>query len=157
MASRMKRIFHRKKDGDASPTGQRDSYSSSSETALRTSRYDTTVAGGRPQTGDYPIRGNDESLALTQQGRKSSVRSRRSSGSQNRLSRRSVTPDRYAIQRNFEASPPPPRDIANPDVRASKYSRSPPSGRTQDDNQKRWSHSQLPQDFSGMSLGSDGR
>ena len=152
MASRMKRLFHRKRDDDASSTDQRDAYPSGSDPALRTSLYDTTLAGGQPQTGDYPLRGNEDSVVLTHQGRKSSIRSRRSSSSQNHLPRRSVTPDLHAAQRNLGASPPPPRDLINPE-----FSRSPPAGRTPDSNQKRWSHTHLPQDFSNMTIGRESK
>lgn len=97
MASRMKKLFHRSKDSDAgqSPQRTRESMSDRSEPAFPSSRYESMEPGERPQTGDYPVKGNDTSVIL-QQGRKSSVsRSRRNSGTFENVPYRSTTPNQY--------------------------------------------------------------
>ncbi|KAL9124795.1 MAG: hypothetical protein Q9217_005914 [Psora testacea] len=153
MASRVKRMLHRRKDDEyTSPSHVRAPTNARSVPALRTSLYDVTEPGGLPQTGDYPIKGNDSSVILQQHGRKSSLRSRRSSGSQHNIS---PTPDRYASQANPVMGAPAPHDIVNPDLQASGQQRRPASGSGQN-GQKRWSRGQLPQDFSNLNLGNTG-
>lgn len=75
MESRLKKLFHRKKDHSSEePLHQsRNSAAATSSPALQTSLYDSAPAGGAPQTGSYPIKGNDSSGALPK--RKSSLRS----------------------------------------------------------------------------------
>lgn len=76
MEARIKKMFHRKKD-QSSEQPLRQSQSSTAATstpALRTSLYDSTPAGGPPQTGTYPIKGNISTTAL--QKRRSSLRGR---------------------------------------------------------------------------------
>ena len=98
MASKMKKIFHRNKDenGEKSPTKSHDSNSAQTEPPLRTSLYESTAPAATPQTGDYAIRGNENSVVL-QPSRKHSVRSsrsRRSSGGYDNVPYRLPTPHR---------------------------------------------------------------
>ncbi len=144
----MKKLFHRKKrsDPDASPS-QSSPYSGRSEPGLRTSLYDTTTASGLPQTGDYPIRGNDTPNVLRKKppSRRSSIRSWRSTSSQQPVPyNRSATPDQYAGTQL--STQPSKRDMGPPESYAPQ-----PVG------QRRWSRSQLPHDFSNLNLGNEGR
>ena len=146
----MKRIFHRKKDSeDVSPPPQRAPDSSRSEPALRTSLYEATSSDGLPHSGDYPLKGNDSSVFLQQQGRKSSLRSRPSSGSHYN---RSPTPDQHTSQRHPAMAA---NDGVDSDVHASRLQKSPTPASGQN-GQKRRSRTQLPEDFSNMSLGNTG-
>lgn len=149
MASRMKRIFHRKKEEDNSTFYNRTSNAAASDPTLRTSLYDSAVSGGLPQTGEYPIKGNDN---LQQQGRKSSLRSRRSIGSHHY---RSPSPDQTESQGTRAMAAPPPSDIVNPDLQASRKQRSPIPTSAQNE-QKRRSRGHLSDDFSTLSLGNSG-
>lgn len=79
MESRLKKIFHRKKDhspeqqsSERSLQKSRKSAAATSSPALQTSLYDSALVGGAPQTGSYPIKGNNSSGALPK--RKSSLR-----------------------------------------------------------------------------------
>lgn len=76
MEARIKKIFHRKKDHQSAQSLQQSqsSAAATSTPALRTSPYDSTSAGGLPQTGAYPIKGNNSSSALRK--RKSSLHNR---------------------------------------------------------------------------------
>ena len=151
MASRVKRIFHRKKTGDKSPAHESEHQSSGSQPALHTSLYNTTVAGGAPQTGEYPIRGHDSSVALAQQGRKSSVRSRRSSASGREMFRRSITPDHFDGRNRYGTTQSRPSDTVSSNIHASDYQSSPKSGPGHK-KEKRWSRTQLPEDFERMNI-----
>ena len=141
MASRMKRLFHRKRDDDASSTDQRDAYPSGSDPALRTSLYDTTFAGGQPQTGDYPLRGNDDPVALTHQA--SQVvrpRSQEFGQSEPLVTKVSHTGSSRGAEERSERVHHRRRDFVNPELQNSKQPKSPPAGPTPESNQKRWSH-----------------
>ena len=74
MESRLKKLFHRKKDdsSEQSLDQSRRSAAATSSPTLQTSLYDTAPAGGAPQTGSYPIKGNNNSGVLPK--RKSSLR-----------------------------------------------------------------------------------
>lgn len=74
MESRLKKLFHRKKDhSPEQPLHEsRKSAAATSSPALQTSLYDSAPAAGAPQTGSYPIKGNNSSGALPK--RKSSLR-----------------------------------------------------------------------------------
>ncbi|MCJ1413466.1 hypothetical protein MMC19_007571 [Ptychographa xylographoides] len=68
MASRIKKLFHRK-EGDStppqetsSPPRRRFSSSNGSNPTLRHSLYETTTPGGAPQVGGYPQGGNHTSV-----------------------------------------------------------------------------------------------
>ena len=76
MEARIKKLFHRKKDASSEEPLQRTQMSNAarSSPALRTSLYDTVPAGGTPQTGPYPIKGDNSSAVL--QKRISSQRNR---------------------------------------------------------------------------------
>ena len=157
MASRVKKLFNRKKDDESAEQQPRARAPTSShnDPAMRTSLYDSTVPAGLPQTGDYPIKGNDSSIIL-QAGRKSSIRSLRSRRSSSRGS-----------QYNTPYSPPPnqydgsqemPRGSSKPTYAPGSALNNPyqdPAVRSsgQDDGRKRWSRSPLPQEFAGLSLG----
>jgi len=143
MASRMKKIFHRKKDDDGieKPTvSSRPPSSARSDPVIRTSLYEDAMAGTVPQTGDYPVKGNDSSVLLQQQGRESSVRSlrsRRNSGGQHtNLAHQSPVPTPYDNHGNTARTPPPPSNTMG-------------SG-SYDPYQQ---DSGLAQDFSGLNLG----
>ena len=143
----MKKLFHRKKHNelDSSPS-QSSPYSAKSDPGLRTSLYDTTPAGGLPHTGEYPIKGNDTANVLKKKpSRRSSIRSWRSSsgGQQPAHYNRSPTPDQY-VGRGMPSSP------SNNNMMSSEPYAPQPAG------QKRWSRTQLPQDFSNMNLGNEG-
>lgn len=149
MASRMKRIFSRKKHDSRSPSPE--SELARGNPAFRSSLYDTTTAGMEPHTGEYPIRGHDGSETVQNaKSRRSSFRSRRSSGSLHRPPHRSITPDQYRTQRSMDMShPPPPSDIAI----ANMYPHHPQSSSTP---KKRWSRSNLPEAFSNLNIGKEG-
>lgn len=156
MASRMKKMFHRKDKDPEEPTQTtRAPATASSDAAIRTSLYESTTAGGLPQTGDYPIKGNDSSVIL-QAGRKSSVRSMRSRRSSSRGSQYNTAYQAPQLDatRSPRMSPPPSNvhgsgsyDTYDPYQDTS----SPIAG--QDDRQKRSSRSPLPQEFAGLNLG----
>lgn len=144
----MKKLFHRKKHDDVSSSPSPSSpYADRSASGLPTSPYDSIAAGGLPQTGDYPIKGNDTANVLKKKpSRRSSFRSwRSSSGSQQpALSNRSPTPDQYASPVKLGSSP------SNNMMAAESYAPQPGG-------QNRGSRTQLPQEFSNMSLGHDGQ
>ena len=144
----MKKLFSRKKRGDPnpSPTHASSPYSGRNESGLRTSFYDTTTASGEPQTGDYPIRGNDTPNVLRKKppSRRSSIRSWRSTTSNQPISyNRAPTPDQYGGRPGSSA-------YANGDMIGSESYAPQPVG------QRRWSRTQLPQEFSNMSLSNEG-
>lgn len=106
MASRMKKLFHRKKDSDAEQPPQRSPASNlgRSDPALRTSRYESTEPGDPLQSGIYPVKGNDSTVIL-QQGRKSSIsRSRRNSATPHN---RSITPNQNEASKRAPHMTPP--------------------------------------------------
>ncbi|KAL8796428.1 MAG: hypothetical protein Q9182_007387 [Xanthomendoza sp. 2 TL-2023] len=75
----MKKLFHRKKNSapnspEQTPVHPRPHGDANNGPSLRTSRYESTTSAGLPQTGQYPLRGNNSSLAL--QGRRSETYSR---------------------------------------------------------------------------------
>ena len=147
MASRMKKLFHRMKDSDAELPRQRTRahMADRSDPALRSSRYESTEPGELPQTGDYPVKGNDSSLIL-QQGRKSSVsRSRRNSGTSHNVPYRSTTPNQHeAAKRTAHMTSPP--IVAGSDDLYQQSSVTPLAGQ---EGRRR----NLPQDLSGLNLG----
>ena len=146
MASRMKKLFHRSKDSDAEQTPQRSQAprSDRNDPALRSSRYESTKPGELPQTGDYPVKGNDSSVVL-QQGRKSSTsRSRRNSGTSHAY--RSPTPNQYEAAKN------PPHMTSSLDVagRSEPHQQSPAMPMNSQEERRRRN---LPQEFSSLDLG----
>lgn len=76
MEARIKRLFHRKKDASSETPLYRSQRSNAAQSspALRTSLYDSVPAGGPPQTGSYPIKGDNSSIALQ---KRNSIRHRR--------------------------------------------------------------------------------
>ena len=152
MASKVKRMFHRRKDDPNSPSHDRVPNTARSEPALRTSLYETAVSGGLPQTGEYPMKGNDSSVVLQQQGRKSSMRSQRSLGSRHN---RSPTPEQHSSQANRAMAASPPSDIVNPDLQASRQHRRSISGSEQNGQISR-SRGHLSNNFSAMNLNNTG-
>lgn len=151
MASRMKKIFHRKKEDGSDHMNSRSRVPSSSESsdpAFRASLYDSTTAAGLPQAGDYPIRGKDSSVML-QSGRRSSVRSVRSRRSSSRGSHYDDA------RRNPRSSPPPHSSVPTRsyDPYQDTHNGSAMPLNTQDNNRKRWSRSPLHDQFSGLNLG----
>lgn len=145
----MKKLFHRKKeDSDAEQPVERTRAPSSDkrDPALRTSLYESTRPGELPQTGEYPVKGNDSSVIL-QQGRKSSVsRSRRNSGTYHNVPYQSATPNQYeASKRAPHMTPPTIGDGSNDPYQQS--STMPMGG--QEDRRRR----DLPLDFSGLNMG----
>ncbi|KAL8696150.1 MAG: hypothetical protein Q9224_002946 [Gallowayella concinna] len=75
----MKKLFHRKKNSAPSSPEQTPPHSRlpgdvTNDPTLRTSRYESTTSAGLPQTGQYPLKGNNSSVAL--QGRRSETYSR---------------------------------------------------------------------------------
>ncbi len=158
MASRVKNMFHRKKDEDAEEPRPRPRAPvvGNGDPAVRTSLYESTTAAGLPQTGDYPIKGNDSSVML-QAGRKSSVRSLRSRRSSSRGSQYN-TPYQAPQSTHYDGSRPNPRFSPPPSDAPGSGSYNPyqdPSLSTgvPDDRHKRWSRSPLPQEFAKLSLG----
>lgn len=148
MASRMKKLFHRKKDSNAEQPAERTRVPNTdrSDPALRTSLYESTKPGELPQTGDYPVKGNDSSVIL-QQGRKSSVsRSRRNSGTHQNVPYRATTPNQYEASKRAPHMTPPP--IGAGSNGAYQQSPSLPMG-DQEERRRR----DLPQDLSGLNLG----
>ena len=148
MASRVKKMFHRKKDENTQQPRERTPNPTASESALRASLYESTTSGGLPQTGDYPIKGNDSSVML-QQGRRSSVRS---SGSHHNAPYQSTTPTQYDAARKTPRLTPPP-DLNATDPAYNPYQQIPamPMG-AHEERRKRWSRTALSQDFSGLNL-----
>lgn len=150
MASRMKKLFHRKKDSDAEqpsqPTRTRAPNTDRTDPALRTSLYQSAKPGDPPQTGDYPVKGNDSSLIL-QQGRKSSVsRSRRNSGTSHNVPYRSATPNQYEASKRAPPMTPPPAGAGFNDP----YQQTPARHMGGQGERRR---RDLPQDLSGLNLG----
>ncbi len=159
MASRVKKMFHRKKDEDTDEPPQRTHApaTASSDPAIRTSLYESTTPAGLPQTGDYPIKGNDSSVIL-QAGRKSSVRSMRRSlsrGSQNNTPYQAPAPTRNDVARKTPRMSPPPSNVNN----QSSYDTYDPYQKTsspmsgQDNRPQRLSRTPLDQEFAGLNLG----
>lgn len=149
MASRMKKLFHRKKeDSDAEQPFERTRPPNTDkrDPALRTSLYDSTKPGELPQTGEYPVKGNDSSVIL-QQGRKSSVsRSRRNSDTYHNVPYRSTTPNQYETSKRAPHMTPPPIEPGSNDPY--QQSSTMPMG-DQGDRSRR----DLQQDFSGLNMG----
>ena len=143
----MKKLFHRNKDSDAEQPPQRSPGPSlgRSDPALRTSLYESTEPGDPPQSGIYPVKGNDSSVIL-QQRRKSSIsRSRRNSATPHNVPYRSITPNQT------EASKRAPH-MASPITRGGPddhYQQSPatPIGDREERRRR-----DLPQDLSGLNL-----
>ncbi|KAL8997426.1 MAG: hypothetical protein Q9169_003289 [Polycauliona sp. 2 TL-2023] len=78
---RMKKLFHRKNKSTPSSPDQtpprsrsRPAGDVSGDPSLRTSRYESTASAGLPQTGQYPLKGNNSAVAL--HGRRSDTYSR---------------------------------------------------------------------------------
>lgn len=137
----MKKIFHRKDDAE-SPN------SINNDTVIGTSLYDSTAAAGQPQHGDYPIKGYDSTSNILQQqqpGRKSSVRSRRSSGSFS-PPWRSPTPMSSSPANNPTRTEP-----------LAPYQHQTPTTARGHDEQNRRSRTSLPREFANMTLGNEGQ
>ena len=149
MASRVKKMFHRKKDDEPEyPQQSSRGHGAQADPSVRTSLYESTTAAALPHTGDYPIRGNDSSVIL-QAGRKPSVRSMRSR-------RSSSGGSQYDTARRDARMSPPPQSSTSPrayDSYQDQYQHSTASMAAQDDPRKRWSRSPLPDQFAGMNLG----
>ena len=153
MTSRMKRMLHRRKDNQGiSSFNERVPNTARSEPALRMSLYDTTASGGSPQTGEYPIRGNDRSATSPQQSHRPSQPTRQNSTNHYE---RSPTPDQYRSQSNQLRGASPPTDPVNPDFRTSHQFRD-PTAEYGHNERKRLSQGQLAQDFSNLHLGRTG-
>lgn len=158
MASRMKKLFLRKKDEETEvlPQRTRGPPTARSNPAIRTSLYESTAPARLPQTGDYPIKGNDSSVIL-QAGRKSSVRSRRSlsRGSQNNTPYQAPTPNQNDVARKTPRMSPSPSNVKNsgPYHTYDPYqdTSSPMSGH--DDRRLRSSGRPFDQEFAGLNLG----
>ena len=143
----MKRLFHGRKDGDAeqSPQHTRAPMSDRSEPALPSSRYESMEPGELPQTGDYPVKGNDSSVIL-QQGRKSSVsRSRRNSDTFHNVPYRSTTPSQYDAAKHAPHMTSPPIVAGSNDP----YQQSPATPMAGQEGRRR----NPPQGSSGLHLG----
>ncbi|KAL9104149.1 MAG: hypothetical protein Q9163_000896 [Psora crenata] len=144
----MKRIFHRRKDDnddDPSPSNARGPNTARSDPAPRTSMYDTAMSAGAPQTGNYPIRGDDSSVVQQQQGQRSSAGPYDTSPAS----------DRYRSQESPITRPNPAGDMTAPHLQASRQQKGHTAGLGPNED-KRWSPSQLPQDFSILNLGNTG-
>ena len=151
-------MFHRKKDEDIEePQLQsRPRGAAGSTPNLRTSLYDSTTTGGNPQTGNYPIKGNDNSVVL-QTGRKSSVRSLRSRRSSSRSSQynapyREPNPNKYDGGRAATRVPPPLQSDFTGSEPYDPYQDAQYSLDGQDNAQKGWSRTPLPQEFANLNL-----
>ena len=157
MTSRMKRMFHRKKEDDNAYPAEHGMASVKSDPTLRTSLYQSSMAGVTPQMGNYPIKGNDSSVLL-HQPRKSSVRSRRSSGSHYNEPNSSPTPDTYATGgRRVLTKTPPPKNAVSPETSYAPYQQQTPTPATrQEERKKRWSRTPLPEDLANLNLGNGG-
>ena len=147
MATRIKKLFHRRRDSDAegSPQRTRATMSDRSDPGLPSSRYESTKPGELPQTGDYPVKGNDNSVIL-QQGRKSSVsRSRRNSSTSHNVPYQTTTPNQYEEVKHS------PHITSSPIVAGSNnsYQQTPAMPMAGPEGRRR----NLPQDFSGLKLG----
>ncbi|KAL8782516.1 MAG: hypothetical protein Q9213_005319 [Squamulea squamosa] len=75
----MKKLFHRKKNSapnspEQTPPRSRPATDVNSDPNLRTSRYESTSSAALPQTGQYPLKGNNSAVALS--GRRSETYSR---------------------------------------------------------------------------------
>ncbi|KAL8942286.1 MAG: hypothetical protein Q9216_001759 [Gyalolechia sp. 2 TL-2023] len=75
----MKKLFHRKKTSapsspEQTPVRSRQTEDLNPEIGLRTSRYESTAPANLPQTGDFPLRGNNSSVSF--HGRRSDTFSR---------------------------------------------------------------------------------
>ena len=146
MASKLKKILHRHKDEDVEKSPQQSHALSRThpEQGLRTSLYESTAPAATPQTGDYAIRGNENSVVL-QPSRKQSVRSsrsRRSSGGYDNVPYRLPTPHR---------TPPPPSSTAGPGA----YDPHQQAPALPPKEQQPLSRSSLPQAFAGLGLGDE--
>ena len=141
----MKKLFHRRRDSAESPQRTQATISDRSDPGLPSSRYESTEPGELPKTGDYPVKGNDNSVIL-QQGRKSSVsRSRRNSSTSHNMSYRSTTPNQYDAVKHT------PPITSSPIVAGSNnsYQQSPAMPMADPEGCRR----DLPQDFTGLKLG----
>lgn len=74
MASRLKKLFSRKKDSPQYDNGS-SSRADNDHPTFRTSLYDSAPAAPPPETGSYPIKGDHNSPVIA--GRRGSSRSRR--------------------------------------------------------------------------------
>ena len=133
----MKKLFHRRRDSEESP--QRARATLSDRSGLPSSRYESTEPGELPQTGDYPVKGNDN-LVILQQGR-----SRRNSSTSHNVPYQSTTPIQY------EAVKHTPPITSSPIVAESNdpFQQSPAMPMAGLEGRRR----NLPQDISGLKLG----
>ena len=145
MASRMKKMLHRKKHDDAEEPQPRTRAPVNNRTdpAVRSSLYEDASPAAPPQTGETPIRGNDSSVVL-QQGRKSSVKSSRNPQNSNGH-------DTLPYQAPASRGTQPPAATVVPGAYDS-YQQVPalPTG-----GQNETSRSALHQDFEGLNLGGE--
>lgn len=65
MAARWKKIFSRKTDSPERRPSRRERRANDNDPTLRASLYDTAEPAALPETGQYPIKGNGSSPALT--------------------------------------------------------------------------------------------
>ncbi|KAL8723530.1 MAG: hypothetical protein Q9225_000165 [Loekoesia sp. 1 TL-2023] len=75
----MKKFFHRKKNSapsspEQTPSRSRQTEDFNADPGLRTSRYESTAPADLPQTGQFPLKGNNSSVSF--QGRHSDTYSR---------------------------------------------------------------------------------
>lgn len=62
------KYLHRKKgDSPQQPQRSRATSAGASETTFGTTRYEATALGSMPQTGSYPLKGNQSTAAVTSQ------------------------------------------------------------------------------------------
>jgi len=154
MASRVKTLFHRKKgEGvEEPPQRTRAPATARADPAFRTSLYESATAGGLPQTGDYPMKGNHSPVILQAGSRRSLSR-----GSQHNAPYQAPTPKQNDVARRTPHMSPSPSNSNNPasyDPYDPHQDTSPPmSG--QDDRRNRAPRSALPQAFAGLNLGDE--
>lgn len=150
MESRLKKIFHRKRDHSSEQPlhESQKSAAATSSPALQTSLYDSAPAGGAPQTGSYPIKGNNSSGALP--NRKSSLRGH---GLEDPVGDFSRLPPAEHYHQGTRGSPAMSRSLDN-DRQASKTSQSSAAAGAAkyEGHQRRLPELPPSQDFSLLSL-----
>lgn len=140
----MKKLFHRRKNSapsspEQTPPRIRNSEITNTDPSIRTSRYESTAPADRPQTGQYPLKGNNSAAAL--QGRRSDT-----------FSRGQPT---GGVEANPRASTSTPYygSLPTPRVTSASYDRPHESAASRDYQQRQTP--QLPvQDFSSLNLNS---
>ncbi|KAL8692719.1 MAG: hypothetical protein Q9218_002308 [Villophora microphyllina] len=140
----MKKLFHRKKNSapsspEQTPPRSRNPDTVNTDPDIRTSRYESTTPASLPQTGQYPLKGNNSSVAL--QGRRSETYSRgQASGGVEASPRPSTSSPYYG-------SLPAPR------VTSASHDRSYDGASSNDDQRQPVQQGNLPiQDFARLNL-----